>query len=103
MRAHRTSHARASAHAPPLLERLAAKFCDVKFVAIPHDDCIPGYPDANLPTLLLYRDDDLLGQRVGTAPYGGKDYGIDDVEWELSVAGILSSELLRNPHERPHR
>ena len=33
-------------------------------------DCIPGYPDGNLPTLLIYRDDELLramhrAERVG--------------------------------------
>jgi hypothetical protein len=31
-------------------------------VQIGSTECIPNYPDRNLPTLLLYRDDELLGQ-----------------------------------------
>jgi len=86
-----------------LLEKLASCFKDVKFVQIGHEECIPGYPDANLPTLLLYRDDELLGQLVGTSPYGGSSYGIDDVEWELAAAKLIETEIVRNPHEQPHR
>ena len=83
--------------------QIASKFRRLKVVRIDSTDCIPGYPDKNLPTLLLYRDDDLLGQLVGTAPYGGSAYGVDDVEWELSQKGLVDTELGRNPHEQPHR
>ena len=55
------------------------------------------------PTFLIYRDDDLLRQLVGTKEFGGSAYGIDDIEWELAQTGILKTELGRNPHERPHR
>ena len=60
---------------------------------IPHTDCIPGYPDANLPTLLHYRDDELLGQSVGAAAFGGKSFSIEDVEWELARYGVCKSDL----------
>ena len=86
-----------------LLEKLARKFRRLKIVQIGSTECIPNYPDRNLPTLLLYRDDELLGQLVSTAPYGGSSYGIDDVEWELAQHGLVETDLGRNPHEQPHR
>eukprot|EP00966_Prymnesium_polylepis_P131162 3033319-Prymnesium_polylepis.1 len=62
-----------------ILERLAKKFADVKFLQIHFTDCIPNYPEKNLPTMLVYRDDDLLQQLVGLSVYGGSSYGIDGV------------------------
>jgi hypothetical protein len=93
----------ASAYMQTLLEKLAARFRDVKFVTIGHTECIPDYPDCNLPTLLIYRNDDLLKQCVGTAAFGGDAYGIDDVEWELADASVVRTELARNPHAQRHR
>ena len=93
----------ASSYMLVLLEKLARKFKRLKIVQIGSTECIHDYPDRNLPTLLLYRDDDLLGQLVGTAPYGGSSYGIDDVEWELAQHALVETELGRNPHEQPHR
>ena len=83
-----------------ILEKLARKFGDVKFLNIESTQCIPGYPDSNLPTLLLYRDDDLLGQCVGPAAFGGSSFSIEDVEWELAQAGVLKTDLPANPHGR---
>ena len=85
------------------LERLAAKFGDVKFLKIVSTECIPGYPDRNLPTLLVYKDDDMLAQWVGTKMFGGAQYSADDVEWELAQLGVLTTELAKNPHAEPHR
>ena len=93
----------ASNYVGVLLEKLAAKFSDVKFLTIGAADCIPGYPDKNVPTLLFYRDDDLKGQCVGVGAFGGDSYGIDDVEWELAQAGLVQTELQSNPHATPHR
>jgi len=86
-----------------LIEKLAARFKDVKFCQIGHEDCIPDYPDANLPTLFMYRDDNLLRQSIGVAAFGGSAYGIDDVEWEIAEAGLIRTELPRNPHAQRHR
>ena len=80
-----------------LLEKLARKFGDVKFVQIESQECIPGYPDSNLPTLLIYRDDDLLRQCTGPSAFGGKSFGIDSVEWELAQSGVVSTELKQRP------
>ena len=35
--------------------------------------CIPGYPDRNLPTLLVYRDRDVVLSFIGLQAYGGAE------------------------------
>lgn len=35
-------------------------------------ECIPGYPDQNLPTVLLYRDTKCLQTMVGLRHFGGR-------------------------------
>eukprot|EP00965_Chrysotila_dentata_P225207 6194621-Pleurochrysis_carterae.AAC.3 len=35
--------------------------------------------ERNLPTLLFYRDDDLLGQCVGVNAFGGSSYGVEGI------------------------
>ena len=92
-----------SAYTLVMLEQLARKFSDVKFMQIESAECIPGYPDRNLPTLFVYRDDDLLAQCIGPAAFGGQSFGIDDVEWELAQAGIVTTDLKVNPHAKPHK
>ena len=39
-----------------ILTQLAEKFPNNAFVKIISTDCIPNYPNANLPTLLVYVD-----------------------------------------------
>lgn len=72
----------ASSYMLVVLETLAKKFGHVKFLKILFTDCIPNYPDKNVPTLLVYRDDELLRQFVGLSDFGGSEYGIEGVfEW----------------------
>ena len=53
------------------LARLAAAKKDVKCMVAKADACIEGYPDKNVPTLLLYRNGELQGQIVTLAELGG--------------------------------
>lgn len=43
---------------------LARTFQDVKFGEIQGDMCIEGYPDRNCPTILIYREGDIVKQMV---------------------------------------
>lgn len=74
------------------LDRLAAKYPATKFVSIVGDQCIPNYPDKNLPTLLVYRNGDLHRQIVGLRPEIGLD-GIktkcEDIELLLIAVGVI--------------
>ena len=92
-----------SAYTLVLIEQLARRHAHVKFMQIESNECIPDYPDRNLPTLLVYRDDDLLGQCVGASAFGGSarspsSFGIDDIEWELAQLGVIETALTQNPH-----
>lgn len=61
---------------------------------------IRGYPDSNLPTLLIYRNSDIVAQIVGLEPFGGEDLRQDDVEWALhKVKAIEDCELDEDPRE----
>jgi hypothetical protein len=53
------------------LEELARKHPFTKFVKIHGGECIPGYPDRNMPTLLVYRDRDVARVKTGAADPGG--------------------------------
>ena len=74
------------------LDTLAAKYPATKFVSIVGDQCIPNYPDRNLPTLLIYRNGELHRQIVGLRPEIGLD-GIktkcEDIELLLTAVGAI--------------
>jgi len=69
------------------LDTLAAKHPATKFVSIVGSQCIPNYPDHNLPTLLIYRNGELRRQIVGLRP----EIGLDGLRTTLAGA---SFELL---------
>ena len=52
-------------HAQALLQQLAAKFAGTKFVSIVYNNCIPDYPEAALPCVLVYAQGDIVKQMVG--------------------------------------
>ncbi|KAF2538712.1 hypothetical protein F2Q68_00022785 [Brassica cretica] len=52
------------------LEELASRYPGTKFVKIISTDCIPNYPDCNLPTLLVYHLGAVKGTHVGLKSVG---------------------------------
>ncbi|CAL5325620.1 unnamed protein product [Camellia sinensis] len=52
------------------LEQLATKYPATKFVKIISTDCIPNYPDCNLPTLLVYNNGAVKANYVGLHNFG---------------------------------
>ncbi|XVF16236.1 hypothetical protein REPUB_Repub10bG0014100 [Reevesia pubescens] len=52
------------------LEELAVKYPATKFVKIISTDCIPNYPDRNLPTLLVYNNGAVKANYVGLHSFG---------------------------------
>ncbi|PNG99414.1 Viral IAP-associated factor, partial [Tetrabaena socialis] len=54
------------------LDELAGKYPHTKFLRILSTDAIPNYPDANLPTLLVYHDTRCLQHAVGLGHFGGQ-------------------------------
>ncbi|GHJ86878.1 hypothetical protein NliqN6_3280 [Naganishia liquefaciens] len=55
----------ASNHLRQILNLLSPLHPLTRFLSIQGDQCIPNYPDKNIPTLLMYRNGDCLGQVVG--------------------------------------
>jgi thiol-disulfide isomerase/thioredoxin len=86
------------------LKLLARRYPSVKFVRIVSDHCIHGYPDRNVPTLLVYMEGDLRVQLVGAVAVGGKGARADQVERMLRNVNVLPSveeavEVLMEPKE----
>lgn len=52
------------------LEELAAMYPATKFVKIISTDCIPNYPDRNLPTVLVYNNGAVKANYVGLHTFG---------------------------------
>ncbi|GAB2228663.1 hypothetical protein Drorol1_Dr00022786 [Drosera rotundifolia] len=52
------------------LEELAKRYPATKFVKIISTDCIPNYPDFNLPTLLVYNNGAVKANYVGLHSFG---------------------------------
>lgn len=52
------------------LEELAKRYSGTKFVKIISTDCIPNYPDYNLPTLLVYNNSAVKATYVGLRQFG---------------------------------
>jgi hypothetical protein len=74
------------------LGELATEYPHTKFVRIVSTDCIPGYPDANLPTLLLYKDTKCLHTLVGLRQFGGQGASPDRVALALNCHGSVCGD-----------
>ncbi|CAG8434496.1 10534_t:CDS:2 [Funneliformis caledonium] len=71
------------------LSTLAEKYKAIKFVKIIGDQCIPNYPDRNLPTLLIYGYGDLKVQLVGISQLGGMNVTPQALENYLISIGVI--------------
>jgi len=60
---YKSSHP-ASERAFEFTRTLAGRYPQTKFVSIVGDKCIPNYPDRNLPTLILYRNGQMVDNLV---------------------------------------
>lgn len=56
-----------------VLNEFAKKYPMLKILKIPGDQCIEGYPDKLMPTLLVYGPREYRGQVVGLAELGGNN------------------------------
>jgi hypothetical protein len=56
-----------------LWRQAAEKYGDVKFCEIAASMCIEGYPEANCPTILVYKDEDIIEQHVTLKTLRGLD------------------------------
>ncbi|ORZ36521.1 thioredoxin-like protein [Catenaria anguillulae PL171] len=74
-----------------LLTRIAAQYRETKFVKIVGDHCIHGYPDRNMPTLVIYHGGDMKRQIVGIQSFpGGMSCTLADMERLLISIGAIT-------------
>jgi hypothetical protein len=81
---------------------LAQKFGDVKFCSMRADLCIEGYPDRNTPTVLVYRDEQIVRQIVTLKELKGVQTKVQDWEKVLVDLGAVKmgdSRLSKRPGE----
>lgn len=71
------------------LVELAERYPETKFVKILSTDCIPGFPDENLPTLLLYHKKKCVHTIVGLAAMGGQSVSLDRIALVLNQYGSI--------------
>mmetsp|Transcript_18345 Transcript_18345/g.59727 ORF Transcript_18345/g.59727 Transcript_18345/m.59727 type:complete len:246 (+) Transcript_18345:31-768(+) len=75
------------------LDELARKHPLAKFCAIPVALAVgEGYPDAKIPTLLVYAAQDVAASFFGLDPYGGKKLTPETVQAVLEGAGAFAAE-----------
>ncbi|KAK9814459.1 hypothetical protein WJX72_006280 [[Myrmecia] bisecta] len=71
------------------LQELAGKYPHTKFVKIISTDCIPRYPDQNLPTVLVYKDKQCIKTLIGLAQFGGRRVTPEHVAFALNRHGPI--------------
>lgn len=69
------------------LDQLSERYPETKFVKIVSTECIPGFPDENLPTLLLYKDKKCVHTITGLGHFGGQSSSPDRVALVLNQHG----------------
>eukprot|EP00002_Diphylleia_rotans_P036369 TRINITY_DN79_c0_g3_i1.p2 TRINITY_DN79_c0_g3~~TRINITY_DN79_c0_g3_i1.p2 ORF type:complete len:227 (-),score=71.15 TRINITY_DN79_c0_g3_i1:204-884(-) len=83
-----------------ILGSLATKFKATKFLKITSTECIHGYPDKNLPTILIYRNGQISKQIIGLESMGGQSTREIDVEYALGQAGAIETTVKENPRAK---
>ena len=66
----------------------------LKILKIPGDQCIEGYPDRLMPTLLIYGPNGFRSQTVGLAELGGNNTKVQGMQLQ-SKKDILMLDLER--------
>lgn len=72
-----------------LFLRLAPKYKEIKFVQIDAKQINDRYPSENCPTILVYKNSDVVKQVVTLATTGGSSTGVRDIEGLLVDVGAV--------------
>lgn len=78
-----------------LWRQLAVKYADVKFCEMRGELAIEGYPDRNCPTILAYRNGDIMKQVVTLRELGGVGTKLRDLEGLLVEVGAVGEGDMR--------
>ncbi|KFY73290.1 hypothetical protein V499_06632 [Pseudogymnoascus sp. VKM F-103] len=73
----------------------AREFGEIKFCEMRGDQCIEGYPDRNCPTILIYKDGDMVKQIVTLVLLNGVRTNMSDIDSILLEVGAVKSNDIR--------
>eukprot|EP00591_Stephanopyxis_turris_P005274 CAMPEP_0195522686 /NCGR_PEP_ID=MMETSP0794_2-20130614/21099_1 /TAXON_ID=515487 /ORGANISM="Stephanopyxis turris, Strain CCMP 815" /LENGTH=258 /DNA_ID=CAMNT_0040652499 /DNA_START=120 /DNA_END=896 /DNA_ORIENTATION=+ len=76
---------------------LANRHPALKCMKIISTDCIENYPDALLPTILLYNEKQMKKKWVGLKEFGGTKMDANSLEWEFAQEGAVKTDLESDP------
>merc|ERR1712130_913248 len=79
--------------------QLANKYKHVKFVRGVAKQCVPNYPDKNLPTVFVYKNGNLAVQWIGGGNFGPNP-PLEVVEWMLHEKTIITSDIENDPRKK---
>ncbi|KAI7861671.1 thioredoxin-like protein [Spinellus fusiger] len=85
------------------LAELARQFKATKFLKIVADQCVPNYPDRNVPTLLVYGEGDLKANLVGAVQFGGMKMTVKSLRTLLAQYGAVPPEKDLSEKETPKK
>ncbi|KAG1466950.1 hypothetical protein G6F46_000241 [Rhizopus delemar] len=87
------------------LAELALQFKSTKFIKIVSDQCIPNFPDHNVPTLLIYGEGDLKANLAGAIQFDGMKMTSKSLRAVLAQYGAVPAEkgLDQGDDEKPKR
>lgn len=74
------------------LSQLAERYPATKFLRIKGAECIQGYPEANMPTLLVYRNGKCEQTLVGLERFGGESTSPDLIAISLNQLGAICGD-----------
>ncbi|KAL8391556.1 hypothetical protein RB595_010247 [Gaeumannomyces hyphopodioides] len=78
-----------------LWQQAAKEYGEVKFCEMRADQAIEGYPDHNCPTILVYRNGDIVKQIVTLMTVGGVRMGMLDLDKILVEVGAVPDTDMR--------
>ncbi|KFY15023.1 hypothetical protein V492_02276 [Pseudogymnoascus sp. VKM F-4246] len=78
-----------------LWREAAKEFGEIKFCEMKGDQAIEGYPDRNCPTILIYKDGDMVKQIVTLVLLSGVRTNMSDIDSLLIEVGAVKNNDIR--------
>lgn len=75
---------------------LARKFPETKFLKANVNSCIPNYHDTHLPTVIVYKNGQIMGHFIGRNEFGGIHLKVEGLEWKLTEVGAIHSDMRKD-------
>ncbi|XP_069486432.1 phosducin-like protein 2 [Ambystoma mexicanum] len=82
------------------LSLLARKFPETKFLKANVNSCIQNYHDIFLPTLVVYKNGQIMGKFIGCNECGGTNLEVEALEWKLAEVGAIQSNLRKGTRKK---